>query len=380
MSKKMATRWLVALTLLGLTACGGKLEREAAETYARIAEASYADSLAEAKRLQTAVDAFVAAPDAAGLTAAQTAWKAAREPYGQTEVFRFYDGPIDDPENGPEGLINAWPLDEAYIDSVQGAPGAGFINDPSVALTAEAVMALNEKEGEENIATGYHAIEFMLWGQDLSETSAGTRPHTDFVSAANADRRRQYLGILSALMVQHLEEVHAAWTDGGDNYRAQFVGAKGRASLEKMLTGMIVLSGFELAGERLQTALDSGDQEDEHSCFSDNTHRDMVLNAKGVQNVWHGRYVRTDGTVIEGTGLKAVVADEDAALADALTAQIDRSVTLGEAIQAPFDREIATGNAAGRARVQAMIDSLRKQEELLFDVFKRFGLTVSIPE
>ena len=49
--------------------------------------------------------------------------------YSPTEVFRFYGGPIDD-DNGPEGLLNAWPLDEVFIDYVLGNPDAGIINDP----------------------------------------------------------------------------------------------------------------------------------------------------------------------------------------------------------------------------------------------------------
>src|SRR5690606_25821877 len=101
--------------------CGGSsVTKDAAETYARIAEAAYADSVSEAKRLDSSIEAFLAAPSASTLDSARKVWRDAREPYGQTEVFRFYDGPIDHPETGPEGLINAWPLDEAYIDYVEG--------------------------------------------------------------------------------------------------------------------------------------------------------------------------------------------------------------------------------------------------------------------
>ncbi|HZO12465.1 MAG TPA: imelysin family protein, partial [Polyangiaceae bacterium] len=164
------------------------------------------------------------------------------------------------------------------------------------------------------------------------------------------------------------------------NYRAGLVAAPPEEGLRRILTGMIVLSGFETGGERLQTALDSGDQEDEHSCFSDNTHRDMVQDVRGVQNVYLGRYQRLDGSEVTGTGLREVVAAADPALADSLEARIAESLTLAEALVPPFDREIATDNAEGRARVQALVISLREQEDLLEQVFRLFALEVPVVE
>jgi len=140
--------------------------------------------------MQTAINAFLANPSAETQQTAQKAWRAAREFYGTTEAFRFYGGPIDD-DNGPEGRINAWPMDESFVDKVEGNAEAGLINDRSFAISKEAIAGQNERGGEENIATGYHAIEFLLWGQDLRTTGPGNRAFTDFVDgkAPNADRR-----------------------------------------------------------------------------------------------------------------------------------------------------------------------------------------------
>ncbi len=349
----------------------------ALSTYADLVHANYADSLSAAMELDTAIDAFLAAPDATGLDAARDAWLAAREPYLQTEVFRFYGGPIDDEDDGPEGLINAWPLDEAYIDAVADDPMAGIVNDPSVTLSADGLMSLNEQGGEENIATGFHAIEFLLWGQDLSTDGPGDRPHTDFVDgeAPNADRRRAYLAIVSDLLVEHLAGLTAEWDPADGVYRGAFLTGTTEDGLRKVLTGMIVLAGFETGGERLQTALDSGDQEDEHSCFSDNTHRDMVQDVRGIQNVWRGRY----GSV-QGTGIKAVVEARDADLAGRIDARVDESLALAEALQPPFDREIAAGNTEGNARVQALIESLRALEGELEAAFRFFELSIPLVE
>ncbi|MCA9644559.1 MAG: iron-regulated protein, partial [Myxococcales bacterium] len=142
------------------TASGGlpSSASDAVATYANIVEATYQDTAQTAGELDSAAQALVASPSQGTLDAARTAWFASREPYLQSEVFRFYDGPIDNPDDGPEGMINAWPLDEAYIDYVEDAPESGIVNDPAETIDAETLMSLNEQGGEENIATGYHAI------------------------------------------------------------------------------------------------------------------------------------------------------------------------------------------------------------------------------
>lgn len=329
--------------------------------YATLVHANYEDTLSAAKALQDAVKAFTAAPSSATQDAARKAWLAAREFYGQTEAFRFYGGPIDN-DKGPEGQLNAWPMDESYVDYIDGKKAAGIVNNKKQALTKKALAALNEKGGEENIATGWHAIEFMLWGQDLSETGPGNRSFEDFIDgkAPNADRRRQYLHVVTELLVDDLSGLVKAWAPGvKNNYRARFEKG-GNESLRKMFVAMGSLSRGELAGERLEVALASQDQEDEHSCFSDNTHRDAVTNAKGIENVWLGRFVRADGSTLQGPSLRDLVNAKNAALAEKTTQQIRTSVAAAEAIPAPFDRAIAVGSA-GRPKIEATIQSLTAQ-------------------
>ena len=366
------------IALAGITACGGGKNADVVSNYAQIVESSYSDSLDAAIALDEAINSLIKDPSQASLNAAREAWLDSREPYLQTEVYRFYDGPIDNADDGPEGLLNAWPLDENYIDYVDGKPNAGIINDTSAAIDEAALEELNEKGGEANIATGYHAIEFLLWGQDFSDDGPGERPHTDYVvgdggTAGNQDRRGDYLSVSSALLIKHLTQVHDAWVEGAD-YRSSFE-SDADAGVEKILTGMIVLSGFETGGERLQASLDSGNQEDEHSCFSDNTHRDMVQDVQGVVNVWTGSY----GS-IDGPGIHDIVVDFDADLADRLDAQITQSLDLANALQTPYDQEIAAGNTEGNARVQALIQSLRDQESMLEEVFVGLGLSVPVAE
>ena len=344
-----------------------------ATNYAALVHANYSDTLAGAQEMQDAIAAFVAAPSAEGLTAARKAWLSARESYGQTEAFRFYGGPVDD-DKGPEGQINAWPLDEAYVDYVQGKPKAGLVNDPKFRITKANLAKFNERGGEENISSGWHAVEFLLWGQDLSETGPGNRSFEDYVDGKtpNADRRRQFLTVATSLLVDDLASVTKAWAPGQKNYRARFEKG-GKESVRKIIVGLGSLSRGELAGERMEVALNSQDQEDEHSCFSDNTHRDIVTNATGMQNVWLGQYKKRDGSMVQGPGVRDLVAAKKADLAEKTTAQLTASVAAAESIPAPFDRAIGKGTA-GRPAVEKTIASLVAQSKLLVESASAVGI------
>ena len=183
MIKRMLVLAIALVPILAFAGCaesggGDDLKASIVETYAAGAHASYNRSLTSAKTLDAAIDRFIAEPSQVRLDAAKRAWLLARDDYGVTEIYRFYEGPIDNETDGPEGLINAWPLDESYIDYVEGDMGAGIINKPDEfpTIDADLIISLNEEGGEENVSTGWHAIEFLLWGQDMNEYGPGYRP------------------------------------------------------------------------------------------------------------------------------------------------------------------------------------------------------------
>lgn len=340
--------------------------------YATIVHQSYVDSLAGVRALETAIDAFLAAPSDDTLQAARAAWLASRETYGQTEAYRFYGGPIDNEEDGPEGLINAWPVDENYIDYVEGAPDAGIVQDVAryPTITKELLVELNEKDGEANIASGFHALEFLLWGQDLSTDGPGSRPASDYVDAPHAERRGAYLRVACALLIDHLESLVAAWKPDADNYRKELLALPPRDAVERILIGIGSLSGAELAGERMTVAYDTKSQEDEHSCFSDNTHRDIHTNALGIRNVWRGAWNGQDGP-----GLDELVASRDAALAERLGKEMDASLAAIAGMPVPFDQAVLSDE--GRPRVLAAISALQQQTKTIAEVAD--ALQIRIP-
>lgn len=350
--------------------------------YADIALAGFEDALATARALDGAVDALIATPSEATLQAAKEAWLLARVPYQQTEAFRFGNPIVDE----WEGRVNAWPLDEGLIDYVDASYGsesdsnglyvANVIANPKLMIDGGELDAteitpallqdsLQEAAGvESNVATGYHAIEFLLWGQDLNGTGpgAGARPFTDYSSAEHADRRAAYLKAASSLLVADLEEMAANWAvDGAAR------SALAEQGISTILTGMGSLGFGEVAGERMKLGLLLHDPEEEHDCFSDNTHNSHLNDALGIQNVYLGRYVRIDGSVVEGPSLSQIIADKDAALDSEIQALLADTVAKMGVMAAraeggeAYDQQIGEGNAEGNAVVQAAIDGLIAQ-------------------
>ena len=360
-------------------------------TYADIAHAAYEDSLLTAQALQGAVDKLIASPSAATLEAAREAWIAARVPYQQTEAYRFGNAVVDD----WEGKVNAWPLDEGLIDYVDEARygsesdenpiyTANVIANEKLMVNGEAVDAgtitkeliadtLHEaEEVEANVATGYHAIEFLLWGQDLNGTGpgAGARPASDFSTAnctgGHCERRGQYLKAATGLLIDDLKDMVAMWAPGGEA-REGLVNGDPDAGLATILTGMGSLSYGELAGERIKLGLMLHDPEEEHDCFSDNTHYSHFYDQQGIMNVYLGHYKRVDGSVVSGPSLSNLVAAKDgtvdrelrdklSAAQAAMQAMVDRA----KSVEA-YDQMIGEGNAEGNAVIEAVVQSLVDQ-------------------
>jgi putative iron-regulated protein len=359
-------------------------------TYADIAQAGYEDSLATARRLGEAVDVLIASPSAEALQAAKAAWLQARVPYQQTEAFRFGNVIVDE----WEGKVNAWPLDEGLIDYVDAAYGGATDENPYAALNVIAsptfTLSTGEVDGSEitpellsgtlqeadaietNVATGYHAIEFLLWGQDLNGTGpgAGNRPWTDYAqgdacTGGNCERRGAYLKAATDLLISDLEWMAAQWGEGGEG-RAAVTGDPD-AGVVAILTGMGSLSYGEQAGERMRLGLMLHDPEEEHDCFSDNTYNSHFYDGMGIRNVYLGRYVRADGSVVEGPSVSELVAEANPEIDADLRTALDRTLIALGAIKTAaeagtaYDQMLATDNTTGEALVMGAIDALVAQ-------------------
>ena len=393
----------VALGLFSSAALSAVDERDVLMHYADLAHAMYSDSLTTAGALQEAVNNLIAEPTEDNLNSAKDAWLASRVPYQQSEVYRFGNAIVDD----WEGKVNAWPLDEGLIDYVDSGYGteseenpgysANVVANSSFTFSGEEVDAssitkelladtLHELGGvEANVATGYHAIEFLLWGQDLNGTGsgAGMRPASDFDSTnctgGNCDRRVDYLREATDLLIDDLTWMAAQWAPGGEAH-THFMNVDVNEGLTSIVTGMGSLSYGELAGERMQLGLLLHDPEEEHDCFSDNTHNSHYYDAQGIVNVYTGNYTRTDGSTINGPSLSDLVKVKSAEADSNLLAQLEDTMAKMSALVASadggesYDQMIGEGNAAGNDLVQAAIDALTAQTKGIEEAVEVLGL------
>jgi putative iron-regulated protein len=365
------------------------------DNYANIVSANYTDTYNTAVEMQSKINAFLAEPSAAKLQEAQNSWLHARDFYGQTEAYREANGPIDN-ENllGTEGQINAWPLDEAYIDYVFDPSQGGYVNngliaDGSFLITKENIAAKNEEGKDDNISTGWHAIEFLLWGQDLNYNTithtsdnysvSGQRTYTDYTTAEYSRRRGEYLTVVTDLLVADLKDLNDTWLEGG-SYRATFEALDETTALTNILNGVGFISNGEVALERLDPAIDEG-QENEHSCFSDNTTQDMWANTYGLHNIIVGSYNAENGTTVSGVSLIDIVKEVNESTAIALENATKETITKLEVLTGldkNFDEIISEETLGSGGPAGLLSSALKAQGTQVSEAATALGVSITI--
>lgn len=365
-----------------LAACGGDEEPahdtsgpevQVVRQYAINLDANYKDVIAGVEGLQTAVDAFIAAPSEAGFNAAREAWLAARPAYGECEVSRFYGGPMDEFQGG----MNEWPIDETFIDYTGATPTGGIINDPAghPTIDEQVLRDASGRGGVENMSTGFHAIEFLLWGQRPDQSSGpGERPYTDYVdggTAANQGRRRIYLKTAVDILLADMRALDAEWDlTRSDSYASQMVNGPAHDGLERLVRGFTSMTIGELLYERIMDPFITQDRKDEESCFSESTSVDLKANAKGAENVYLGRYGD-----LQGASVSDLVKAKNPQLDGVLKAQLSLGRQAIDAIPEPFDHSvIAPPTSDENMKVREAIDTFRSMQ----DQFKQMATVLGI--
>ncbi len=387
--KSLSSSAVIGLVSIGslLVACSDNksdqsLEEQVKQNYVDIAYSVYSDSLTTAKTLQQSIDVLLDKPTNENLLAAREAYKTARMPYQQSEIYRWDTDITLGSSTGDQGIVsvddwegqvNAWPLDESFIDYTVDADGVnkpGFIIGGDNEITADLLIGRNGKTrtGQEtedsgvNVTTGVHAIEFLLWGQDLNGTKAGAgdRPATDYAMGeactnGNCERRRQYLKVVSDLLVSDLDAMRAEWSPEAESAQGTLANnyLNSDASFDYMLLAMFNMMTDELASARMGAGLELFDTEEEHDCFSDLSHVAIYHNYQGIQNTFYGTYNSpVGGSNIMGPGFGDLIKEMDDATYNTFDATLKKFekdmkaiLELGERTPNPirFDQIIGEG-------------------------------------
>ncbi|MFT5032905.1 MAG: putative iron-regulated protein [Bermanella sp.] len=418
--KNCRARIFIVFLLPFILACSAKPseaeKRAVLAAYREQAYRVYDDAYQAARLLYRDIDVLVQQPSNESLLAARKSWRAARVPYSQTEALRFGHWFVDE----WEAKVNSWPIDEGFIDYVDDAyqasatnvwARANIVGSDSIVVAGRDVplnyivfkqlqMLESVADVEAVVVTGYHALEFLLWGQDRhgTERGAGERPWADFSIEhctngplpAESDKpcrkRGEFLKTVAILLMRQLQEMREHWGPGAGTPGDRLVRGDADAGLNRVLFGLAAMSTEELAGERMQVALLTHAPEEEQDCFSDDTHNSLWYNAKSIENFYYARY--------EGRSSLSIPAHSLAALAaryyPELAAQLDEAFKntreamqaireQGESQQQFVDQMIAEGSVEGNALFETAINHLQLQAVLLNSLADNLGIQLVAP-
>lgn len=299
--------------------------------------------------LDAAVTAFVAAPDAAKLTALQTAFKAAYTQWQSTSAFEF----------GPAASIqlqvntNTYPADLTQI--------AANINSGTYNPGVLANLS----------AKGLPAIDYLLFGTGADNNAILLQYTTD----SKAANRKTYLAALSAELKTNATTVLAGWNG---SYKATFLAATGTdvGSSVGQLTNQLVydyeiLKNFEIGIPAGTQSMGNALPQKVQAYYSKISLSLALQHVQALQTLYMGK----DGLGFDDylTAANAKYTD-GRGLNDVIKAQFASAITKLQALSDPLSTNITTNQAA----VVAAYTELQKLTVLLkTDMTSSLGILIT---
>lgn len=174
--------------------------------------------------LHQALQALLEAPSDQTLIGAQNAWRRCHEDWHRLDPLlaladsnpgmfaRLQDAVFN---------IDAYPLLPGYIDAVAAYPYSGIVNDISLSINARTLRAQHGLTDSGEVALGFHAMEFLLWGEHgqrqaddftlIQEATAEQRDAGLNIADLPNNRRRDMLLLLSHLLKDDISNLHTHW-------------------------------------------------------------------------------------------------------------------------------------------------------------------------
>ena len=228
--------------------------------------AHYAEFIEKLEELQSTSRVLEDTPDDDDHLSVQAAWRAARQPWKETEVFKF--GPVvEEPLRfGPK--IDFWPARPDSVESVLADSGAV---DPDALGAA---------------AKGLPAVEYLLFAEGALEGFLET------------PRRYEYLQVLIDDLIAQTQALVDAWDPEGGNYESELVDAGQGSStydtLSMALSEVVNRMGFTVENIRADKigagiAPDGTPQPERlESLFSGQSIGDIRDNLQGIETLFFG--------------------------------------------------------------------------------------------
>lgn len=369
--------------------------------FSDMAQATYQDAANAVETLKEDVSNLLREPTQENLDEARLGWQTARVVYKQAELFRYASPQMAELVY----RVDARPLDEGFLDYVSenyvgsaDNPLANFnlIAQPSISIgdvtiewedmSSDVIREQLHFAGgnEQNIAAGFPAIEFLLWGEDLGEGEfgEGNRPIEDFDLANCSDdfcnHRGTYLLAAIELLGADLANMANKWDVTGFARAAMLEDPT--ASLKQILTAMGSVAIIELGANNLAAGIEGDDAELELDAFSDYAFASHLLTARGLMNSYLGEYFTLDGDVVAGDAVSDMLIEADEELdrrfrlALSVTAVRVRTVIRHTRDEEALDEIFANKSEAGLAKINELLVALEKEAALVQEIATVLGL------
>lgn len=317
-------RLILIFSLIFLAACSPKNESTTNEELNKVqidssafaaqvgivAYTSLSDASQTAQTLDSQLASFMYHPNPMSQAEIQQAWRLAYNSFLHSLIFSYL--PIQDPPEWQSqrigyrhllGQLDSWPIEGGYIDYIQGYPFSGIVNDLTLEIDEDSIRSQHGFTDPTNASLGYHALEFMLWGNSgkrsahdffpqentapipVNDAEITAEPLADSssnlldgsssdnaliqvevpeIKLQNHNRRRQYTQLLIELLQKDLHRIQRRWepssgyyaqllqqSDSGNTLRSALIAAQGLISNE------ILHKRFQLiSSEFSQTSID----------------------------------------------------------------------------------------------------------------------------
>ena len=127
------------------------------------------------------------------------------------------------------------------------------------------------------------------------------------------------------------------------------------------------------------------DPEEEHDCFSDNTHNSHYYDQVGMIAIHTGTYQRRDGSTLEGPGIAAIAAEkapEEGKAVEGLMATAESKLKAikdtADSGKMAYDQMLAKDNAEGNKLIEDAIAALVAQARGIEAEVAKLGLTIKV--
>lgn len=249
--------------------------------------------------------------------------------------------------------IDWYPVNPEYVDYVNGNPTAGIINDPVnySFITEATVKSWDNVTGTNNRSCGMHVIEFLLYGEDLSNGAPGNRPYQDY----NNLRRRQYLLFTSMALRDDFLELSKQ-----EALEKAILQGEPTAAFDCIMTGLLTYIQSDFAEKCILKPLETQSEYYEMSRFSDFTVSEMLFKTQAIRLFLNPRSLYITQTEFF---LDDFMKEVDPDGYDQVMKKLDEIET--ELLNFPLDFDQAISDPQGRQKLTAIYSDLMTIHSLL---------------